>query len=117
MKTKTLNTKVDLTELDIQKAKMNFFSYYILEELSEDIVKINEDMEKEDLVEYIFNTYDFSSVLEGIKSSHNGDCTLSSHTCIRCFSEVFFNINSVNFTKYEGNKMLIKNRNSKNEDK
>ena len=111
-----LNPMTNITEIDIKNAKLNFFSHYIIEELSEDLIKINEDMEKEELIEYIFNKYNFKSIVEGIKMSHNGDCTLMAHTCIRCYSESFFNINSINFTKEEGN-MMMENRILKNENK
>jgi hypothetical protein len=93
------------SDIQIERAKIKFFSDMMLEELSDAlygegesslngvlsaIEKESDKTEKELLIDYIFSEYNWDMVLEGLNKEHDGDCIKKSNTCIRCFSEGFF---------------------------
>lgn len=95
------------SEIEIQKAKLKFFSDMMIEELSDTlygedslpltgilkaIEKDSVKTEKELLIDYIFEEYNWDMVIQGLEKEHDGDCIKRSNTCIRCFSESYFDI-------------------------
>jgi hypothetical protein len=92
-------------DIQIERGKLKFFSDMMLEVLSDAlygesdsslngvfsaIEKESDKTENELLIDYIFSEYNWDMVLEGLNKEHDSDCIKRSNSCIRCFSESFF---------------------------
>lgn len=94
---------MEYSEIEIEKAKLKFFSDMIIEELSESLygdnkelkdilsaIEIGDREEHELLIEYVMNKYNWGYIIKGLDMEHDGDCINRSNPCIRCMSEKYF---------------------------